>query len=157
MQADDYICVRIITWEAVVCKDSDYFFCKALKAGRWIGYFCSKDANDYFKKVIELDTKGNLAIYAKRSIISLNKKPLESNIEENVTGNPEDYYSEGYRYYIGGNYSKSASMYKKYLAIKPEDDYIWYALGEVQLRLGKLELALEAFKKAIKNSVASPQ
>jgi len=105
-------------------------------------------ANYYFKKVIELDTKGNLANYAKRSIVAQKKNDITA---ETIVakGNPEEYYSEGYRYYISGDYANSALMYKKYLSIKPKDDYVWYALGEVQIREGKPELALESFKKAI--------
>lgn len=103
-------------------------------------------ANEYFKKVIKLDNKGNLANYAKRSI----QRTFKENEISNKTGNPEDFYSEGYRCYISGDYTKSALMYKKYLSLKPEDDYIWYALGETQLREGRPELALEAFKQAIR-------
>ena len=108
-------------------------------------------ANYYFKKVIELDTKGNLANYAKRFIVSPGKKKIDvrETDTEVATGNPEEYYSEGYRYYISGDYTNSALMYKKYLSIKPKDDYVWYALGEVQLRSGNPKLALESFKKAV--------
>lgn len=108
-------------------------------------------ANAYFRKVIDLDNKGNLANYAKRSIVASeakNNETKEAKTDE-IKGNPEEYYSEGYHYYVSGDYAKSASMYKKYLSIKPKDDYVWYALGEVQLRGGRPELALTSFKNAI--------
>ncbi len=112
-------------------------------------------ANYYFRKVIEYDKKGILANYAKRMIIS----PKKENIEEegydgDITANPEEYYSEGYRNYIVGNFQKATQMYKQYLKIKSDDDYVWYALGEAQLRSGKPELAAEAFKKAAKLSTS---
>lgn len=112
----------------------------------------TEKSNYYFKKVIEFDRKGNLANYAKRSIITPRKNKLDDDTIDLNTGNPEDYYSEGYRNYIIGDFEKSINLYKKYLSIKPDDDYVWYALGEVQLRFGKPELAADSFKKAAKLS-----
>ncbi len=117
-------------------------------------YLILKDtskANYYFRKVIEYDKKGNLANYAKRMI---NAQVSETNIGKTLelaTGsNPEEYYAEGYRNYIIGNFEKAISFYKSYLAIKSDDDYVWYALGEAQLRAGNPEMAVESFKRAAK-------
>ncbi|MBD3290257.1 tetratricopeptide repeat protein [candidate division KSB1 bacterium] len=110
-------------------------------------------ANAFFKKVIELDKKGNLANYAKRSIISENTSNISAKGEANreaLNQNPEEYYSEGYRLYISGDYTNAEKMYQNYLKIKPDDDYVWYALGEAQLRSNKAEDAVNSFKKAIK-------
>jgi tetratricopeptide (TPR) repeat protein len=110
----------------------------------------NEKANTYFKNVIKLDNKGNLATYAKRLIVTVEQSQV--NIDEKIvtSDKPEDCYSLGYRYYVGGDYPKSAAMYQKYLSLKPDDDYMWYALGETQIRNGKIEIAIEAFKKAIK-------
>jgi len=112
----------------------------------------TEKSNYYFKKVIEYDKKGNLANYAKRSIITPRKNKLDDDTIDVTSENPEDYYSEGYRNYVIGDFEKSVKLYKKYLSLKPDDDYVWYALGEVQLRSGKPELAADAFKKAAKLS-----
>lgn len=109
-------------------------------------------ANFYFKKVIEYDKKGNLANYAKRSITSQRKESIAPDSDIDIRANPEEYYSEGYRNYIAGNFQKSIQMYKKYLTIKSDDDYVWYALGEAHLRNGKPELAADSFIKAAKLS-----
>lgn len=111
-------------------------------------------ANAYFKKVIELDQKGMLANYAKRSIIA-NKKNIEvaGDGKEPISvgsGNAEDFYSEGYRLYLSGDYLNSQRMYKRYLSIKKDDDYVWYALAQSQLRSGQLQEALESIKEALK-------
>jgi tetratricopeptide (TPR) repeat protein len=113
----------------------------------------NEKANLFFKKVIELDQKGNLANYAKRLIVSDKKSNLpkeDSEEHETLNQNPEEYYSEGYRYYISGDYVNAEKMYKNYLKIKSDDDYVWYALGEAQLRSNKPEDAASSFKKAIK-------
>lgn len=111
-------------------------------------------ANFYFRKVIEFDKKGNLANYAKRLITSQRRQKIEEEepLDISEATNPEEYYSEGYRNYIIGNFQKSILMYKKYLTVKSDDDYVWCALGEAQLRAGKTELAAESFKKAAKLS-----
>jgi len=110
-------------------------------------------ANFYFRKVIKYDKKGNLANYAKRLITTQRKeKGREEDYEIDITANPEECYSEGYRNYIIGNFHKSIQMYKKYLSMKSDDDYVWFALGESQLRAGKPELAVESFKRAAKLS-----
>ena len=113
----------------------------------------TEKANYYFKKVIQYDKKGNLANYARRLITSQHQQKTEEEpLEISELANPEEYYSEGYRNYIIGNFQKSAQLYKSYLTTKSNDDYVWCALGEAQLRAGKPELAAESFKKAAKIS-----
>ena len=107
-------------------------------------------ANYYFKKVIEIDKNGALANYAKRSITSDKKISLEDNNVNVNYDNPEDYYSEGCRNYLIGDFRKAVQMYKKYLSLKPDDDYVWCSLGESYLRSGDAKLATESFKKAAK-------
>ncbi len=110
-------------------------------------------ANFYFRKVIEFDKKGSLANYAKRLITSQRKQKIEEEpVDIGELTNPDEYYSEGYRNYIIGNFQKSVQLYKKYLTAKSDDDYVWCALGEAQLRAGQPELAAESFKKAAKLS-----
>lgn len=111
-------------------------------------------ANIYYRKVIQYDKRGNLANYAKRLITSQQREKIEQDRDIDEKANPEEYYSEGYRNYIVSNFQKSIQMYKKYLMIKSDDDYVWYALGEAQLRTGKPELAAESFKKAAKLSTS---
>jgi Flp pilus assembly protein TadD len=41
-------------------------------------------------------------------------------------------------------------MYRRYVEAKPEDDYVWAALGEALLRNGLVEQAATAFKHATK-------
>jgi tetratricopeptide (TPR) repeat protein len=113
----------------------------------------TEKANYYFKKVIEYDKKGVLANYAHRLIVSqqISEKDEDKSIAM-PTGNLDEYYAEAYRNYIVGNFQKSILIYQKYLRLKSNDDYVWYALGEAQLRAGKIEEAADSFKKAIKLS-----
>jgi len=113
----------------------------------------TEKANKCFHQIIELDKsgRGKLAQYAKRAIVTeseLKQKAVETTY---VTSDKsaEEFYSEGYTSYIAGNYLKAEALYRKYLTIKPDDDYVWCALGETQLRAGKCEQAIAAFQKAI--------
>jgi tetratricopeptide (TPR) repeat protein len=108
------------------------------------------EANKFFKKVIEIGGNSSISNYAKRSIVTENiKKPGDKNTTLN-SDNPEEYYSEGYRNYLNSDFQKASEKYKNYLSLKPEDDYVWCALGESYLRCGEIKLAAEAFKKAAK-------
>jgi len=109
-------------------------------------------ANYYFKKVIEIDQNGALANYAKRSITSVQKISLEDNDVKENYDNPEDYYSQGYRNYLIGDFPKAVRLYKKYLSLKPQDDYVWCSLGESYMRSGEVKFAVESFRKAAKLS-----
>ncbi len=100
------------------------------------------NANKNFRKVIELDNKGILANHAKRGIISRE--------ESKTTGNLDEYYSEGYKAFLYGDYARAIEMYRRYVEAKPEDDYVWAALGEALLRNGLVEQAATAFKHATK-------
>jgi len=112
------------------------------------------EANNFFKKVIELDTKGTLANYAKRSMIVEQPEVPADATEAPLVGdsdqNPEEYYTQGYRFYLLGNFKQAINMYQHYLRIKPSDDYVWCALGEAQLRAGDARNAAESFKRAAK-------
>ncbi|NOZ63020.1 MAG: tetratricopeptide repeat protein [Calditrichaeota bacterium] len=113
------------------------------------------EANNFFKKVIELDKKGILANYAKRSIVILQPAPeatAEKELAVESAENPEEYYTRGYRFFLLGNFGQAIRMYQQYLRIKPSDDYVWYALGEAQLRAGDVKNAVESFKRAAKIS-----
>jgi len=100
-----------------------------------------ENANNNYRKVIELDSQGTLANHAKRGIISTH---------DAKSGNLEEYYSEGYKAYLYGDYQRAVEMYRKYVHFKPEDDYVWASLGEALLRGGHMEQAGAAFRQAVK-------
>ncbi len=114
----------------------------------------TEKANYYYKQVIKYDKKGNLANYAKKSLITANKhEDIGIDQPDQVSyENIDEYYSEGYRCYLAGHFDKAVQMYKSYLSKKQDDDYVWYALGESLLRLGEIESAGDSFKRAAKLS-----
>lgn len=110
-------------------------------------------ANQCFKNVIEFDTKGILASHAKRSMAAMpSTTQRDSSLDGVEPKFAEKFYQHGYKAFLYADYDKASEMYKRYLKIKPDDDFVWYALGEANLRAGNIEQAIEAFKSAIKNS-----
>jgi superkiller protein 3 len=112
-------------------------------------------ANQCFKNVIEFDTKGILASHAKRAMAvmpSAPQKEIDSSLDGVEPKFAEKFYQDGYKAFLLTDYDRASEMYRRYLKIKPEDDFVWYALGETNLRAGNIEQAVEAFKSAIKYS-----
>ena len=109
-------------------------------------------ANQCFKNVIEFDTKGILTSHAKRAMAvapSQQKEIGSTHVDPKFV---EKYYQEGYKAFLFTDYNKAIEMYKNYLESKPNDDFVWCALGEANLRGGDNEQAIEAFKSAIRNN-----
>ena len=109
-------------------------------------------ANEHFKKVIELDTNRALTNHAKKSMIfPAVEEQSKGQSTTRPTGlvNSEMSYQEGYKAYLFTDYEKSVSMYSLYLEQKPDDDFVWFSLGEAHLRSGLASKAVEAFRKAI--------
>lgn len=110
----------------------------------------TEKANKYFENVITINSNEKLTIHAKRLLAG--GRAVEIPQSTSATIDPADaerYYQEGYRAYIFGDYQRSVKMYETYLAGRPDDDFVWFSLGEASLRCGNLLGASKAFKKAI--------
>ena len=107
-------------------------------------------ANQYFSKVIELDKNSDLANHAKRAL-QMVPGPAQMNVAPSVTTpNVETLYQEGYKAFLFTDYERALKMYQAYLSQKPDDDFVWFALGEACLRLGLLDKSKDSYKTAIK-------
>jgi len=105
-------------------------------------------SNTYLKKIIETSSDSTMVDYAKRSIKTETvEKPENTEIKVNQI---EDYIVRGIRNYLSGNYNYAKKLYENYLQKKPSDDYVWYLLGESQLRNGETDAASDCFKRAIR-------
>ncbi len=113
-------------------------------------------ATEYYQQVINLNTNAHLAVHAKRALVSLTPSVPEPDViiqgEEAVLPKQkvEQYYQEGYRCYLFGDYVRAAQMHKQYLQHKRRDDFVWFSLGEACLRAGNVKEAIPAFREAIK-------
>jgi tetratricopeptide (TPR) repeat protein len=111
----------------------------------------TENANQYYRKVIELDDKGILSNHAKRGIVTV-KEPAS-----NLSGSSADLetlYSQGYNAFLFSDYQLAVDMYQQYVQRKPEDDYVWSALGAALLRAGQPQPAANAFERAVKINTA---
>ncbi len=101
-------------------------------------------ANSYFRKVIELSPGTRIAEYAKKSL-RFTKLP-ETKVQ--TIDDRGESLAKGIGSYLSGDYSLASGYYKKYLNNHPSDDYAWYLLGEVNLRIGALAKSADCFKRA---------
>jgi tetratricopeptide (TPR) repeat protein len=109
----------------------------------------TENANQYYRKVIELDSKGVLANHAKRGIVAV-KEPVPSGVISGSSADLETLYSRGYNAFLFSDYQLAVDMYQQYVQRKPEDDYVWSALGAALLRAGQPQQAANAFERAVK-------
>ncbi len=110
-------------------------------------------SNKYLRKIIEISSDPKMVDYAKRSIKTETvEKPqnIEARSIEIKVNQIEEYISRGIRNFLSGNYNHAKRLYENYLQKKPTDDYIWYLLGETQLRNGEVDAASDSFKRAIR-------
>jgi len=111
----------------------------------------TENANQYYRKVIELDSKGILSNHAKRGVVAVRESspsPGSSAVDL------ETLYSRGYNAFLFSDYQLAVELYQQYVQRKPEDDYVWSALGAALLRAGQAQPAANAFERAIKISSA---
>ncbi len=108
----------------------------------------TENANQLYRKVIELDSKGVLANHAKRGITAV-REP-DNAVGSMASADLETVYSRGYNAFLFSDYQMAVEMYQQYVQRKPEDDYVWSALGAALLRSGQAQQAANALERAIK-------
>ncbi len=65
---------------------------------------------------------------------------------------PDSLYAAAYHSYLRLNYPLALEYYGAYCGMRGSDAGGWYSLGESALRMGKLRLAVQAFRKAVEIS-----
>lgn len=104
-------------------------------------------ANGYYQKVIELAPNTPLAQLSKKSI-----KPIRTETSTNYF-TPEkriEQVAKAIGFFLVGQASLSCDLLKEYIKAKPSDDYVWYWLGEVQLRCNRISEAIDCFRRALR-------
>ncbi|NQT26351.1 tetratricopeptide repeat protein [candidate division KSB1 bacterium] len=105
-------------------------------------------ANKNFRKVIELAPNSKIADFAKRSIQMIASQVNEKS--DQSLQNQEEQINKGIQYYLASDFKNAAKCYQNYLNFKPGDHYIWYLLGETQIRLGRAHEASDCFKRSVR-------
>lgn len=109
------------------------------------------NANRCYRAVIKLDPNGNMANIARQSIVSdpivIPESP--SGVDEFSNHSQEELYSEGYRAYVAGNYQRAVAAYSRYLKNSPNDADVWSSLAASQIRIGKVDEAIQSLKRAM--------
>ncbi len=118
-------------------------------------------ATSYYSNVVEINKNPELTRHAKRAMavtpqtsgdtatpIALEGVPVAKADAKQV----EKYYQEGFRAYLFTDYERAIQMYRTYLHHRPKDDFVWFSLGEAEMRAGNVPAAAAAFYEAIKHN-----
>lgn len=115
-------------------------------------------ANKYFKNVIEIDSNKQLTNHAKRAMLAIPASPTQgaSVVSGKTVAAPpasteslQKLYQDGYLAYLYTDYDAAIQNYAQYTRFKPNDDFVWFSLGECYLRSNQILKAVEAFQKAM--------
>ena len=107
------------------------------------------NANEHYRKVIELAPKSAMAEYAKKSLREIHSD-LDDIVQEKEDMTDDSLLDHGFNLYIQNKHDLAANEYKQYLKNKPSDDYVWYLYGETKLRSGHLDEATDCFKRSLR-------
>jgi len=119
-----------------------------------------ESANANFQKVIELSPDSKIAEIAKRSLKTRPEthagispepvNPLTQTGRKGVGGKQEEErVAAGVHQFLKHDYTGSLDQFRAYLSKHPMDHFVWYLLGETQLRTGNYDGAVISFRKAI--------
>lgn len=121
-----------------------------------------EEAADSFQKAVQLDPASENYVFGfVRALLAL-KRSAEviaflKSVEEKFGTLPNYQYALGLAYYNEHHYSESAAILEKLLLAKPpREDKVEHVLGDSYLSMGKLDLAENAYRKAIEENPKDP-
>lgn len=98
-----------------------------------------REGEKYFNIVFEIEPKNKAAINLKSKLLK------EKN---NSTISPHDFMAKAIEYWEMEDFEKSLAYFDKALDLDDAYDEIWYARGELLIRMGRINDAINSFKKA---------
>jgi len=120
------------------------------------------EAAESFQKAVQLDPTSESYVFGfVRALLAL-KRSAEviaflKSVEEKFGTLPNYQYALGLAYYNEHHYSESAAILEKLLLAKPpREDKVEHVLGDSYLSMGKLDLAENAYRKAIEENPKDP-
>ena len=100
-----------------------------------------ENAEDCYNLVLQIETKNTTAINLKSQM--LKKK-------DNASITPHDFMQKAIDCWEMGDFESSANFFEKAINLNPNYDEIWFAQGELFIRMGRINDAINSFKEAFK-------
>ena len=98
-------------------------------------------AEDCYNLVLQIETKNVTAINLKSEL-------LKRKFDASVT--PHDFMQKALDCWEMKDFESSANFFKKAINLNPNYDEIWFAQGELFIRMGRINDAINSFKEAFK-------
>lgn len=125
-----------------VLEDEPYNIAGLLSKGRNLVKLNDfEKAEDCYNLVLQIDTKNVTAINLKSEL-------LKKKLDESVT--PHDFMQKAIDCWEMKDFESSANFFKKAINLNPNYDEIWFAQGELFIRMGRINDAINSFKEAFK-------
>ena len=70
--------------------------------------------------------------------------------KDNATVTPHDFMQKAVDCWKINDFEESANLFKKAIDLNPNYDEIWFAQGELFIRMGRINDAINSFKEAFK-------
>lgn len=125
-----------------ILKETPYNIPALLSKGR--NYFKLdefEEAENCYNLVFKIETKNSAAINLKSELL---KKKL------NIKTTPHDFMQKALDCWKIENFDSSAEFFEKAIEMNPNYDEIWFAQGELFIRMGRINDAINSFKQAFK-------
>ena len=123
-----------------ILKYNPYDITALLSKGRLLGKLGEfENAEDCFNLVFEMDPKNKAAINLKSALLK---------DKYHITETSHDFMLRAVEAFERKDFTSSKDFFKKALEMSPEYDEIWFAQGELLIRMGYIEDAIESFKRA---------
>ena len=125
-----------------ILNESPYNIPGLLSKGRnlvELGEF--EKAEEYYNLVLKIETKNVAAV-------NLKSKLLKRKLNTDIT--PHDCMQKALDFWETDDFDSSAELFKKAIDLNPDYDEIWFAQGELFIRMGRINDAINSFKEAFK-------
>jgi tetratricopeptide (TPR) repeat protein len=103
-------------------------------------------AEECYNLVLKIETKNITAVNLKSKLL---KKKLDASIT------PHDFMIKALERWEKKDFDSSANFFKKAINLNPNYDEIWFAQGELFIRMGRINDAIDSFKKAFELNSSS--
>ena len=123
-----------------ILKHNPYDMTALLSKGRILAKLGEyENAEDCFNLVFEMDPKNKAAINLKSALLK---------DRYHLSQTSHDFMLKAVEAFEMKDFASSKDFFKKALEMSPEYDEIWFAQGELFIRMGHIEDAIESFEKA---------
>lgn len=134
---------KAIEYLDIILKENPYNIPGLLSKGRNFAMLNEfEKAEECYNQVLKIETKNITAVNLKSEL-------LKQKLDMNIT--PHDFMRQALIMWEMNDFESSAKYFEKAIKLNPNYDEIWFAQGELFIRMGRINDAIKSFKEAFKH------